>query len=255
MSEILIQNGIFIGFYMSSVFILAIILRNNSIVDIFWGLGFIVVMMFNADFRLNDNIAINLFNFMILIWGLRLSIHIFIRNYKKEEDFRYKKWRETWKYFYLRSFFQIYMLQGFIMWIVSIPITKTNHSPETKITTFFIAGLILFVTGLLFESISDYQLLNFKSNIKNKGKIITSGLWKYSRHPNYFGEALLWWGIALSAIGKLSDIYLLISPILITFLLRYVSGVPMLELKYNQRADFIAYSKKTPVFFPFIQKK
>lgn len=249
------ESGLLILFYMIMVFILAIILKNNSIVDIFWGLGFILLMMYNSDFLQTDSLNTLIFNILILIWGLRLSFHIFIRNKGKEEDFRYKNWRNTWRHFYIRSFLQIFLLQGFIMWIVALPIISYNHFEINIFSWQFIVGVLIFLLGFLFETISDYQLFRFKKDKYNKGKIIQSGLWKYSRHPNYFGEALLWWGIALIAISEFSDIYIFISPLLITYLLRYVSGVPMLEAKYKDNEEFKQYSKKTSVFIPFIQKK
>jgi steroid 5-alpha reductase family enzyme len=249
------ESGLLILFYMIMVFILAIILKNNSIVDIFWGLGFILLMMYNSDFLQTDSLNTLIFNILILIWGLRLSFHIFLRNNGKEEDFRYKNWRNTWRHFYIRSFLQIFLLQGFIMWIVALPIISYNHFEINIFSWQFIVGVLIFLLGFLFETISDYQLFRFKKDKYNKGKIIQSGLWKYSRHPNYFGEALLWWGIALIAISEFSDIYIFISPLLITYLLRYVSGVPMLEAKYKDNEEFKQYSKKTSVFIPFIQKK
>jgi 3-oxo-5-alpha-steroid 4-dehydrogenase 1 len=141
------------------------------------------------------------------------------------------------------------------MWIVALPIISYNHFEINIFSWQFIVGVLIFLLGFLFETISDYQLFRFKKDKYNKGKIIQSGLWKYSRHPNYFGEALLWWGIALISISEFSDIYIFISPLLITYLLRYVSGVPMLEAKYKDNEEFKQYSKKTSVFIPFIQKK
>ncbi len=240
---------------MTLIFIIAILLKNNSIVDIFWGLGFILIMLFSSNFKISDNLATTLFNVSVILWGLRLSLHILIRNHNKEEDFRYQNWRKTWKHFYLRSFLQIFMLQGFIMWLISIPIIKFNYSSINEFSIFFIIGMSIFLFGFIFETISDYQLHIFKKNKSNKGKIITIGLWKYSRHPNYFGEALLWWGLGISALKNIGDIYLLISPLISTLLLRYVSGVPMLEEKYKDNPEFIEYSKKTSVFFPLVQKK
>jgi steroid 5-alpha reductase family enzyme len=117
------------------------------------------------------------------------------------------------------------------------------------------AGLGIFMAGFIFEAIGDYQLKRFKARDENKGKIITKGLWRYSRHPNYFGEAVLWWGIFLMCSGSRFDWIAVISPVTITFLLRFVSGVPMLEEKYRNRPDFIEYAAKTPVFVPFIGRR
>jgi steroid 5-alpha reductase family enzyme len=104
MIHLFFESGLFIVGYMTLIFGLAILIKNNSIVDIFWGIGFILIMLFSSNFKISDYFATNLFNALILLWGFRLSIHIFIRNHSKDEDFRYKNWRNTWKYFYLRSF-------------------------------------------------------------------------------------------------------------------------------------------------------
>jgi len=141
------------------------------------------------------------------------------------------------------------------MFIVALPIIFVNSAEPTGISVFDIIGILIFCIGFIFEIVGDQQLTNFKKNPSHKGKIITSGLWKYTRHPNYFGEALLWWGIALMALSYPGSWFVLLSPITITFLLRYVSGVPMLEENYNGREDFEAYKQKTSIFFPWFPKR
>lgn len=244
-----------IFFYMTTVFALALFLKDNSIVDIFWGMGFILITL--VTLWINPTIFTRkiILSLIVVIWGLRLTLHIFLRNKGKGEDFRYKNWRNTWKFFILRSYFQVFMLQGSIMFVVALPIIFVNSAEPTSLTFFDLIGIILFCAGFIFETIGDQQLVSFKKNPENKGKIITTGLWKYTRHPNYFGEALLWWGIALMALSYPGSWYFLISPILITLLLRYVSGVPMLEKKYEGRKDFENYKKTTPIFIPWLPKK
>ncbi|MBW6491557.1 MAG: DUF1295 domain-containing protein [Lentimicrobium sp.] len=238
--------------FMSAIFILALILKDNSIVDIFWGIGFILLA--TSSLWQSDSIEFKKFvvNILIIIWGLRLSIHIFLRNSGSGEDFRYANWRRTWKNFRLRSFFQIYMLQGFFMIIISWPVLHINANAGIGFGIIDFLGLLVFLTGFLFEAVGDYQLIKFKKNPDNKGKIITLGLWKYTRHPNYFGEALLWWGIWMMAIPVKDGIFTILSPLVITLLLRYISGVPMLEKKYQGRPDWEEYKAKTPVFVPFL---
>ena len=254
MSEYLITAAITVFLFMLMVFVLALLLKDNSIVDIFWGLGFIVVAFVSLyPFNSLDAKKI-LVNLLILVWGLRLSMHIFKRNHGKGEDFRYANWRRTWKYFIPRSFLQVFMLQGFFMLTISWPVLHINSNNSIEFGMLDIAGILIFLTGFLFEAISDYQMVVFKKDTANKGKLITTGLWKYTRHPNYFGEALLWWGIWLMALPVVDGIYTILSPIVITILLRYISGVPMLEKKYEGRADWEAYKAITPVFVPFIKK-
>lgn len=193
---------------------------------------------------------------MILMWGMRLSYHIYLRNLGKPEDFRYANWRKEWgRHQPIIAFFKVFMLQGTIMWIIGLPVmfvfSGKNLSPGWTGST----GLLLFLFGLTFEGIADSQMKRFKQFPDNHGKIITSGLWKYSRHPNYFGEALLWWGIGIYSYSVSGYWFSFISPLIITLLLRYVSGVPMLEEKYKDRKDFREYASKTSIFVPLIGRK
>jgi len=253
--NIFLVTALVILSYVTAVFIVALFLKDNSIIDIFWGLGFILITLVTLwlnPYIFTRKIILNIF---ILIWGLRLSLYIFNRNKGKGEDFRYKNWRNTWKYFVIRSYLQVFILQGSIMFIVALPIVFVNSAEPAEISILDIIGIIIFCIGFIFETIGDQQLTHFKKNPDNKGKIITSGLWKYTRHPNYFGEALLWWGIAMMALSYPGSWFILLSPLTITFLLRYISGVPMLEEKYKGREDFEAYKQKTSIFFPWFPKR
>ncbi|MEI6899151.1 MAG: DUF1295 domain-containing protein [Bacteroidota bacterium] len=247
----IVDVAIVIWFYMTIVFLLAVLKEDNSIVDFFWGLGFILVAFYSMVSCHNLTLHNSLLNLMILTWGVRLSFHIFIRNHGKPEDFRYKAWRDTWKWFRLRSYFQIFMLQGFLMLIISAPIYLSNVQDQSKFGLSDAFGMILFLIGFGFEWLGDHQLAKFRSNPLNKGKIITVGLWRWTRHPNYFGEALLWLGIGVFAFSA-GSWYVFISPLILTLLLRFVSGVPMLEKKYEGRGDWAEYCKKTAPFVPFV---
>lgn len=253
MIQYLSEPVITVFIYMTMIFILAMILKDNSIVDIFWGAGFIVlaiVSLWPFDYFDIKKMVVTL---LIIVWGGRLSIHISKRNHGNAEDFRYANWRATWKFFVLRSFLQIFMLQGFFMLIISLPVLHINYHEEVSFGVIDIAGILIFLTGFYFEAVGDLQLRKFKQNPENKGKIMTEGLWRLTRHPNYFGEALLWWGIWLMAVPVVDGIFTIISPITITLLLRYVSGVPMLEKKYEGRPDWEKYKSETPVFIPFLK--
>jgi steroid 5-alpha reductase family enzyme len=229
--------------------------------DILWGPGFaIIAFVCILSLSYFNPSKLNLL-FLISIWALRLCAHIFIKNAGKPEDFRYQNWRKSWgKTEWWRSYLQIYLLQGFFMFLIALPIiafmdaddftlkAQVWSSPFPYYTEWL--GIIVAVIGLLFESIADYQKSRFKKI--NPHGLMKSGLWKYSRHPNYFGEALFWWGIAIFSWSEVSFIYGLTSAAVITVLLRFVSGVPMLEKAKEGNEAYEAYKKETPVFVPFI---
>jgi len=251
--EVFINVAIVTWLYMTIVFLLALIKEDNSIVDFFWGLGFVLISLYSLVNSRNLSIHNIFVNSLVMLWGIRLSIHIYMRNKGKPEDFRYKAWRDHWKFFILRSYFQVFMLQGLFMLIIASPVYFSNFNSTDGLHLADYFGMFLFITGFLFEVTGDQQLKVFKRNPENKGKIITSGLWKFTRHPNYFGEALLWWGIALLALDSQGGWMTLLSPVLITLLLRFVSGVPMLEKKYQGHAEWEEYKKRTAAFVPFIR--
>ena len=192
---------------------------------------------------------------LVTIWGLRLTIHIGFRNFGKPEDFRYAKWREEngarwWWY----SFFPVFLLQGFLMWIISIPLlaAQTSGFPAILTPLDFI-GEVLWTTGLLFEFFSDAQLRRFKADPANNSKLLTTGVWKYSRHPNYFGEAVLWWGFYIIALAA-GTWWTIFSPIIMTYLLMKVSGVVRLERTLKLKPGHEEYMNRTNAFFPWFPK-
>jgi steroid 5-alpha reductase family enzyme len=249
----LLQISIFIFAYMVFVFFLALAKKDNSIVDIFWGLGFVIIAGFSLFSNGHLDLHKVLMDLLVIIWGRRLTAHILARNRGRGEDFRYKAWRDTWKHFVLRSFFQIFMLQGLFMLIIASPVYFVNFAPTVKFSFTDYLGFAIFVAGFIFEAVGDYQLKLFKKDPANKGKLMTKGLWSITRHPNYFGESLIWWGIAFFALDYPTGWITLISPVLLTLLLRFVSGVPMLEQKYKGRPDWEEYKMKTATFVPFIK--
>ncbi|MCX6306514.1 MAG: DUF1295 domain-containing protein [Bacteroidetes bacterium] len=249
----LMETGLVICLYMTIIFILALARKDNSIVDVAWGAGFIIIAVYSIIQSGEVDIRKMIVSLLVLLWGLRLSFHIMVRNSGKGEDFRYKAWRDTWKYFVIRSFFQIFMLQGVFMLIISMPIWFINSGIGPPLGPWDSIGLLVFGIGFLMEVIADYQLAEFKKNPVNRGKIITSGLWSVSRHPNYFGESLVWWGISFYALSFPNGWYTLIGPVVMTLLLRFVSGVPMLEKKYAGRPDWEEYKSRTAAFVPFLK--
>ncbi len=243
-----------VWFFMAVVFLLSLRLKNNSIVDVAWGIGFIAIALGSFVFTPHWSERSFLVTTLTIIWGVRLSARIFLKNYGKPEDIRYRRWREQWVWFKTRSFFQIYLLQGFLLWLVSIPVIMVNTYSGSGLSLLDYVGVSLWGIGFLFETVGDFQLDRFISNGANKGKLLVSGLWHYSRHPNYFGEALLWWGIFLVALSLPYGFISVVAPLTLTFLLVKVSGVPMAEVSYQGRPDFEHYRLSTNAFLPWFPK-
>lgn len=242
-----------LALYMSVLFLVSLVRHNNGIADIGYGLAFIVVITATLLHVDAPSAYTATLSGLAFVWGMRLAIRIFRKNYGKPEDFRYKAWRDAWgKSFVVRSFLQVYMLQGLVVFIVALPITLSLIFPTSEPSrTLFAIGVAIWCIGFFFEAVGDYQLDRFLKNPANKGTIMTTGLWKFSRHPNYFGESTMWVGIAMAASG-LSTLPLLgfVSPLLITFLLLKVSGVPLLEKRFEGNPAWEAYKSRTSVFVP-----
>lgn len=246
--------------YMNIIFFIALKNKNNGLVDIGWGFGFVLIAISSLIMHIikTNNISLIMFipTILVMFWGLRLTYYLFKRNYKKEEDYRYKDMRNRWgKNVNINSYFKVFMLQGILMSIIALPIMFYNTSTITTLNYINILGIIIWIKGYFFEVVGDYQLKKFIKDPNNKGKIMTSGLWKYTRHPNYFGESIMWWGIFLISINSNLGLLGIISPILITFLLVFVSGVPLLEKKYSNNKEFQEYAKRTSKFIPWFVKK
>ncbi|MBN2199864.1 MAG: DUF1295 domain-containing protein [Candidatus Aminicenantes bacterium] len=237
--------------YMTFIFLLALLKKDNSIVDIGWGPGFVLVAALTFFWEPGFEARHVLVSGLVLVWGARLGVHIWLRKRGKPEDFRYAAWREAWgRWFVLRSFFQIFMLQAVFLLLVSWPVWWVNLSPGRGLTWLDAAGAAVWLAGFFFEAVGDAQMERFKRDPANKGRIITTGLWRLTRHPNYFGEVTMWWGLFLIALGSPLGFTAVVSPALITFLLLRVSGIPMLERKYAGRPDWEEYARRTSRFFP-----
>jgi steroid 5-alpha reductase family enzyme len=248
--------------YMTTMFAIACIKKDNSIVDIAYGPAFILTasvltLLSKLETTLAPHVTI-LFS-CITIWGIRLALRIHTKNKNKGEDFRYKAWRTRWMkygsiYFYVRSYIQIFLLQGVVVSIVLLPFTLTLENNFPLVALSFL-GIIVWLFGFIFEYLGDKQLDNFivDTNPK-KGKVMKLGLWKYSRHPNYFGESLMWWSLALIAFSSSGNAIVFLSPMCITYLLLYVSGIPMLEKKWEGLLEWEVYKSKTSPFLPLPPK-
>jgi steroid 5-alpha reductase family enzyme len=241
---------------MTSVFGIALWRKDNSIVDVAWGIGFVLVAILTFFLGPGFIWLHILVTGLVCLWGLRLALYIYMRNKGKGEDYRYARWRKNWgKTFVWRSYLQIFMLQGFFMLIISYPVILVNNSEDRGFSPWVALGVGIWLIGFLFEAIGDYQLARFKKNPQNKGKIMASGLWRFTRHPNYFGEVTLWWGIFLIALPLENGWTAVVSPLLVTLLLLRVSGVSMLEKKYAGNPDFAQYARRTSAFIPWFPKK
>lgn len=238
------------------LFLVSIVLKDNSIADVFWWVWFIILSIWSLFLSLKQPPQY-IISSLVTLWWVRLTFHIAIRKWnERNEDSRYAKWRKEWWsgwYFYVRSFFQIYLLQMLLMLAVALPIFFINLSQTSfEINIWFIVGPKLAFFWLIIESIADYQLKEF-IKIKKPGEIFTSWLYRYSRHPNYFWESIFWLGISL--IGFSYSYLALIGWWIITFLLLFVSWVPLQEERYKWRPNWEEYKRKTSVFIPWFPKK
>lgn len=237
--------------YMSLWFMVSLLKKRNDVADVAWGLGF--VLMAWTSFLLAENFdwRILLVCSLVSIWGLRLAWHIHKRNKHKTEDYRYLAWRKEWgKYFYLRSYLQVYLLQGFLLFLIVLPVLIINKNSSANLGWLDLVGLAIWLLGFYFEAVGDAQLAKFIQNPANKGKLMQNGLWAYTRHPNYFGEVTQWWGIWLIALSVHDALFTIIGPVTITFLILKVSGIPLLEKKMAENPEFAEYKKRVSMFLP-----
>lgn len=244
--------------YATLLFVYALQKKNNGIADVGYGGAFMVVTLVSLLVAPAVTLAGLILAVLVVVWGVRLVRRIHRKNSGKPEDFRYRAWREAWgSTFVWRSYLQIYILQACIAFVIVIPVTATILLPRIDPNTLlFTSGLIVWCVGFFFESVGDAQLDAFIGNPENKGKIMTSGLWKYTRHPNYFGESTMWWGIAIMACTATSLSFLVfVSPLIITYLLLFVSGIPMLEKRWAGNPEWEAYKAKTSAFIPLPPRK
>lgn len=239
---------------MTILWLVSLRLRDVSIVDIFWGTGFAVLAVFYA--ATTDGFAPRrlLLAGLVVIWGARLSVHIFRRSIGQPEDPRYAAWREARAgSFWWRSFFTVFLLQGLLMWLISMPLLVGQAAQvPARLTLLDGLGATVWLIGFLFESVGDAQLRRFKSDPANRGKVLQTGLWKYTRHPNYFGDAMVWWGLFLVALSVPGGAWTVFSPALMTFLLMRVSGVTLLERGLREsKPGYAEYVERTSAFFPW----
>jgi steroid 5-alpha reductase family enzyme len=237
--------------------LLSIVVKRNDIADVAWGVGIMLVAttayIMSSEYSLLPTILL----FLVYLWGIRLAVRIFLRNIKKSEDYRYKKWREEWgSWFYIRSYVQVYLLQGLLMIVVGYSaIHASIYGTENSLSVFTVFGIIIWCIGYYFEVVGDWQLDRFIHQKPEEGAVLTTGLWKYTRHPNYFGEVTMWWGLWIAVSPLPLSFIALMSPLMITFLILKVSGIPMLEKRFEGNPNFETYKTQTSAFFPLPPKR
>lgn len=256
--QIYIQALLLIISMVTVLWIVSVLVKNASIVDPFWGLGFVVTAGYYFLSLPQQHERSILVIILAGFWGLRLSGFLLWRSWGKEEDFRYQNFRKTFgahRYWWV-SYFQVFLLQGILMWLISAALLGAMYySPEQGLYWLDYFGAAIWLIGFFFESVGDIQLAIFKSRKENKGKVMDKGLWRYTRHPNYFGDASVWWGFGLISIAA-GGYYQALGAILMTLLLVKVSGVAMLEKTLKDKGPaFAEYKRKTSAFIPWFPKK
>jgi steroid 5-alpha reductase family enzyme len=247
--------GIILFLYMNFWFVVSLLTKRNDVADVAWGLGFVLLAWASFFIGETNGIIGIIVTLLVTVWGLRLAWHVHSRNKGKAEDYRYLAWRKEWgKWFYPRSYAQVYMLQGALLFLIALPVLVINKNFGGDLNILVMLGIAVWIVGFFFEVVGDWQLARFIKNEANKGKLMTRGLWRYTRHPNYFGEVTLWWGIWLVALSVPYGWLTIIGPLTITVLILKVSGIPMLEKKMAEHPDFAEYKKKTSVFIPWFRK-
>lgn len=242
---------------MTLLWLVSLRLKNSSIVDIFWGAGFVLAAWLYFGLTPNGFLPRKLLIAgLATLWGLRLSIHILRRNWGKPEDFRYAKWRsEAGAKWWWQSYPRVFLQQGVLLWIISMPLLAAQFgTAPARITWLDVLGVLVWLVGFGFEAAGDAQLAGFVADPANRGKVMDRGVWRFTRHPNYFGDAAQWWGFYLIAAAA-GGWWAFYSPALMTYLLVFVSGVALLEKKMMQRPAYREYARYTNAFVPWFPHK
>ena len=239
-----------VGSLMLAFWLVSLRLHDASIADIAWGLLFVTIAW--VGFAVGEGgPAMLLAAVLTSVWGLRLAVYIRRRNHGHGEDRRYGAMRARRPdRFWLWSLFGVFLLQGLLALIVSLPL-QALAGAEGAIAPLALAGAVVMLIGLGFEALGDAQMKAFKSDPASRGEVMDRGLWRYTRHPNYFGDSVVWWGLWLLAVGGGAGLWTVVGPALMTFLLLRVSGVAMLESDIaERRPGYAEYTRRTSAFIP-----
>lgn len=258
MITLLLHASLLLWILVTLLWLWSIMIKNVSIVDIFWGMGYVIVNAFYVFMSGELTPRKGLILVLVTLWGLRLSIYLAIRNIGKGEDFRYQEFRRNYgpKRYWWFSYFQTFLLQGFFILFISLPLLGVSTGdPSGQLNLLDYLGILVWLIGFTFEAGGDYQLARFKRNPQNKGKVLDRGFWKYTRHPNYFGDSAVWWAYGLFSLAA-GGYWQVIGSIAMTLLIIKVSGVALLEKTLNSsKPHYHEYIKKTSSFFPWFPKK
>ncbi len=239
-----------------ALWVLSVAIRNVSIVDIFWGPGFAVLAWYQAAQAGLEGARATAVLAAVTLWALRLGLHLGVRNVGKGEDPRYAAFRAAaGPPYWWKSFFSVFLLQGALMFFISLPVQLVWLLPPVPPGPLMWVGLLVFGVGLVFEAVGDAQLTRFKADAQNRGRVMDQGLWRYTRHPNYFGDACAWWGLWLMTVEVPGLAFTLLSPLVMNLLLLKVSGVPLLEKTLvKTRPAYAEYVRRTPAFVPWFPR-
>ena len=232
--------------------------RNVTIVDSLWGLGFVLIAW--ITFSLSEGFPgrKTLIAVLVTVWGMRLSIYLSRRNWGAAEDPRYGKWRKrSGERFRVVSLFKVFLLQAIFLWVIALVLQygQLSQTPDHFVWLDML-GVFIWVIGFFFEAVGDWQLARFKADPANKGRVMDRGLWAYSRHPNYFGEFLIWWGLFLITLSTPNSWWTVISPLIITAVLLKMTGIPLTEgTIVKTRPGYEDYIKRTSAFVPWFARK
>jgi steroid 5-alpha reductase family enzyme len=244
---------------MTLLWLISLALKDSSIVDPFWGTGFVIANWIYFVLTPDGFPARKwLISVLVTMWGLRLSLYLLWRNWGKGEDFRYQKMRQdAGKKWPWQSLFQVFILQGILLVVISAPLLAAQFSPTPdRLTILDFAAILVWAIGFFFEAAGDWQMARFKANPANKGKVLDTGVWRYTRHPNYFGDATQWWAYYLLAAAASGGLWTIFSPLIMTTLLLRVSGVALLEKTLVEtKPQYREYVEKTSAFVPWFPRK
>ena len=242
--------------YVTCVWLLSLVMGRVGIIDAFWGPGFVLIAAFchwkamDGGWNRRETVLLSL----VAIWGLRLGVHLGIRVFgDPHEDRRYAAMRDKWQpHWWIKSLGIVFLLQGLIMWFVALPVmTAYATNDANRHISFMVAGILFWAVGVFFETVGDWQLARFRANPDNRSKVMNSGLWGLTRHPNYFGDFAVWWGLWLVGISCGAPVWTIAAPAAMSFFLLKVSGVSLLEKDIaERRPGYAEYVKTTNAFFP-----
>jgi len=247
-------NAMAVGIAMLALWLLSLVIKDASIIDMFWAPGCWLVAFVSFVAASDPGFLAGLALMLTTLWATRLGFYLINRNLGKGEDARYASLRDRKKPFWLWSLFGVFITQGLAMLVITLPVQIAPALPaDTPLGIVGLLGVLVWLAGFLFETISDWQLARFKANPDNKGKILDTGLWAWSRHPNYFGNACIWWGLFLLVAGTPVALWTVIGPVVMTYFLLNVTGAAFLENWMRRKDvsyDYDAYANRISSFFP-----